>query len=128
MTTYSNKLNWILAFLIIGVFASCKKGFPAEKLLGTWNVAQANRDSKDITLMMQETYFTFMEGNQLQSNFPLDIPIDKEIGYTLQEKKIINIEGAGDLSFDITELTDTSLTLLTSLRGSNIEMKFRPKE
>ena len=129
MIINKNIINSVIVILLLSAATSCfKKGFPAEKMLGTWNLKQATRDAKDITLMMGDAYFSFMEGNRLKSNFPLDIPVDEEVSYTLQEKKIINIEGAEDLIFDITELTDTSLVLLTNLRGSSFELKFKPKE
>ena len=87
MITNKNILNGIFAFLLISMATSCfNKGFPAEKMLGTWSLQKATRDTKDITLMMGDAYFTFMEGNRLKTNFPSEIPVDEELGYTLQDK------------------------------------------
>jgi len=105
----------LLTFFFIGLtFWSCRQE-PAndtDDLVGYWEIEEAFRNGQ-LTESLDELYFEFFQDGTMRTNIS---GVPAEASYELQGEKVLQRESEMDIDYTVQGLTDTTLTLSTTIR------------
>lgn len=117
-------MNWsrifivFISFIFAGSIACTSDSTQVEDktssyLIGRWDIQQASRNGKP-TESLDELYFEFFEDGAMRTNLT---GATQSGTYSLTEKVIQQRETQMDADYNIEEISDTTLTINTTLKG-----------
>lgn len=87
-----------------------------EQLIGKWELQAAERNTKP-TESLKGLYFTFSEGNAIETNIMNGV---REVGtYEVNDKAILQRNTSLDINYTVEAMSDSMLVLNTILRNTN---------
>jgi len=94
-------------------------------VLGNWSLKSASRNGQKIG-SLDNTVFQFQTDGKLMSNFNMD-GVSQNNDYTIK-KDVITQTGTTSMTYLISEVSDTSLTLNTRFRGYRFKLELQKWE
>lgn len=87
----------------------------SEKILGRWELLEAKRNG-DPTESLIGLFFEFQTGGAMRTNLSAT---EETAAYELQDNKILQRQSQIEADYTIEEITDSTMTLTTTLRNYN---------
>ena len=112
---------WFAFFAFLAVAAgvsACKTEKQedySEKILGRWEIVEAKRNG-DLTESLAGLFFEFQPGGAMRTNLSAT---EETAAYELQGDKILQRQSQIEADYTIEAVTDSTMTLTTTLRNYN---------
>ncbi len=110
-------MSALFAILAGGFFACTqeKQDDYSDKILGNWNIREAKRNG-DPTESLAGLFFEFQKDGAMRTNLS---GTEETAAYKLVDNKILQRQSQIEADYTIESVTDSTLTLTTTLRSYN---------
>jgi len=112
---------WFAFFALLAVetgVSACKTEKQedySEKILGRWEIVEAKRNG-DLTESLASLFFEFQTGGVMRTNLSAT---EETAAYKVQDNKILQRQSQIEADYTIEAVTDSTMTLTTTLRNYN---------
>ena len=103
----------LLATLVLAFACQSEPTTNGDLLVGRWQIQEATRNGKP-TESLDELYFEFYSDGKMRTNLSGS---PEMATYQLEQNRILQRESRMEIDYEVEELSDSILTLKTSLRG-----------